>query len=355
MSSEVDVSLHSQEDADMSRCLDFHKAKKSRGFSLWPLDDEPLLWFEAGDDRKPDWDKDPPHFSYLWRQNSDIPMRIPGPHIRTNLFGRTATEVFADFPTDFYDSPSPPSSPSLSPVSPAFPPASINGETSGQPPTIDPPDTSIDEVTQQLSQRIRLDSPPQSPFSVEPPYIANDDTALPPPSPSMCNLFVSQLTIRHFLVLQQHVVGGIVEHCPVHICCFTVTLNHAVPALAALRLQTPDAAVPHLNQIVLEEHPVDVARRRRSTRSGSHTDVNEDLELAMDDIDPHRRKKAIKARKRHPCTVDGCTESFTRLNDVLRHIKNAAIHKGTVQQEEALAAANSTASCNACNIMYHWN
>jgi len=67
----------------------------------------------------------------------------------------------------------------------------------------------------------------------------------------------------------------------------------------------------------------------------------------MDDVDPRPRKKAVRAApKRHPCTIPGCTESFTRPNDVLRHIKNAAIHKGSTQQAEALAASSTV--CKYC-------
>jgi len=118
--------------------------------------------------------------------------------------------------------------------------------------------------------------------------------------------------------------------------------------LAADSTKDFDTVMPPLNQIVLEEHPMDVAQPRRSAkRSGSFPDIDEVFD-AMDDIDPRPRKRVIKAaRKRHPCPVPGCTESFTRPNDVLRHIKNAAIHKGTVQQAEALAAANSTL-CKYC-------
>ncbi|KAJ7717831.1 hypothetical protein DFH07DRAFT_860944 [Mycena maculata] len=378
MLSSVDVSLQSQEDADMAQWFDFHKADEET-VSLWPLDDEPLLWFDEADIKPPAelWDKDPTTFSLLWRQNSARPIRIAGPHITTNLFGRTAAEVFADFPTDFSDSPSPPSSPSLSPVSPVFPPAATGEENHGQPPTIDP---LIDEVTEKLSERVHIDSPPQSPrpVSTPEPHIPNDDTAPPPLSPSTCNpsSVNSLLDTFSFSSSSSTLSVGTSSNTP---STYAVspspkpfsTSSRSSPALglrSSPRRSSPptvfgipelgveyrespvgnstrdfDVTIPPLNQIVLEEHPMDVARSRRG---GSSPEAAEDL--AMDGIDPRPREKAVKAaRKRHPCPVPGCTELFTRPNDVLRHIKNAAIHKGTVQQAEALAAANSTL-CKYC-------
>lgn len=367
---------------------------------MWPLDDEPFLWFEAGPDRKPEWDKDPPTFSLLWRQNSDVPIQIPGPHIVTNLFGRTAVgysivsfdfvklimhiqaEVFADFPTDFSDSPSPPSSPALSPVSPAFSPASIGEEDNGEQLTVEVSDPSIDEVTQQLSERVHFDSPPQSPrpaSTSEPPYIPDVDAAPPPSSPFMCNpLSVNSLSDT-FSSSSSTLSVGTSSTAPSTYAVSpspkpfgTSSSSSPAPELCRSPRRSPPATVyeqfgdeymgspaaghsiedldlpaPPLNQIVLEEYPADIDRRR-AKRSGSYPEVAEDFDLAMDDIDPRPRKKATKtARKRHPCTIPGCIESFTRPNDVLRHIKNAAIHKGTVQQAEALAAANSTL-CKYC-------
>jgi len=107
--------------------------------------------------------------------------------------------------------------------------------------------------------------------------------------------------------------------------------------------------MPALNQIVLEEHPPDAVQRRGYTkRSGSYSDEDEDFSPPMDDMNARPRKRTVTkaAPKRHPCTVPGCNDSFTRPNDVLRHVRNAAIHKGTAQQAEALAA--SPTLCRYC-------
>lgn len=107
-----------------------------------------------------------------------------------------------------------------------------------------------------------------------------------------------------------------------------------------------------VNQIVLEELPVDATRRRKNAkRSKSYHDDNldedEEYEVFVDVMDTRPRKRTTRgAPKRHPCPVPGCSESFTRLNDVLRHVKNAGIHKGTPQQAEALAASSTL--CKYC-------
>ncbi|KAJ7125072.1 hypothetical protein C8R44DRAFT_734384 [Mycena epipterygia] len=376
MAPPASVSLHSLEDEDMAECFEIHKAEEEQ-LSLWPLDDEPLLWFPLKDAKTvPDWDNDPPTFSLLWGKKSTFPIRLPGPHIQTNLFGRTAAEAFADFPTDFYDSPSPPSSPSLSPVSPAFPPSSLD-EHSGQLPTNDLPDPSIDEVSQQLSDSVHLNSPPQSPRPLsipEPLHIDHDDIVPIPPSPSTCDpLSINSLSDAFSSSSSTLSVGTsstasstyAVSPSPKPSSTIS-SRNSPAPGLRrSPRRSSPPvisevselseqyrgspvatwdshAVVPTLNQIILEEYPLDTARRRRNAKRTGF----EDEELT-DDEDVRPRKRTVKtAPKRHPCTVPGCTESFTRLNDVLRHIKNAAIHKGTTQQAEALASSPTV--CKKC-------
>ncbi|KAJ7496965.1 hypothetical protein FB451DRAFT_1457032 [Mycena latifolia] len=374
MSSQADLSLQSQEDADMTKWFDFHKAEEEP-LSLWPLDGEPLLWFDG---KEPDWDKDPSKFSLLWRQNSVVPIRIPGPHIPTNLFGRTVAEVFADFPTDFYDTPSPPSSPSLSPVSPIFSSSPIDEEDNGQLSKNELHDPTIDEVSQQLSDRVHLDSPapqPPHPLSTSDPLHMPHDTTPPPMSPSTCDpLSVNSLSDTFSSSSSSTLSVGTSSTAPSTYAVspspkpFSTVSSSSSPALGLCRSprRSPpthfgEVGEPNLGfhsiqgsytttpgQIVLEEYPLDGVRRHRSTkRTGSYSEDDEDFAAPMDDVTrPRKRNITRAAPKRHPCTVPGCTESFTRPNDVLRHIKNAAIHKGTTQQAEALAASSTL--CKYC-------
>ncbi|KAJ7106035.1 hypothetical protein C8R43DRAFT_1140654 [Mycena crocata] len=375
MSSQVDVSLPTQEDADMAKCSEFHKAEEEE-LSLWPLDDEPFLWFKAEENLKPDWDTDPEKFTLLWAKNRDIPIQIPGPHIPTNLFGRTVAEVFADFPTDFYDTPSPPSSPALSPASPVFSPSPIHEANTAQLPHHAASDPLIDEVSQQLADRIHINSPPQSPrpvptFELSP----HDDTAPPPLSPSTCNpLSVNSLSDTFSSSSSTLSVGTLsttpstYAFSPSPKPFSSSSSSPPAPGLRRSPRRSPSAHIPDLSetreqysahrypiltvppvkQVILEEYPLDAARRQKSSkRSGSYSEdgADERPTTEVDDLPP--RKKLVRAApKRHSCTVPGCTESFTRPNDVLRHIKNAAIHKGTTQQAEALAASSTL--CKYC-------
>ncbi|KAJ7039072.1 hypothetical protein C8F04DRAFT_1087007 [Mycena alexandri] len=384
MSYEVDVRLPNQEDSDTKTWFnDLYLVKEEPLASLWPLHDEPLLCFDGPletdkdgrvktkeelqkeEEELVDWDKDPPTFSYLWQDGRKTPIRLPGPHIRTNLLGRTAEECFRDFPNDFEDSP--PSSPSqsLSPISP-FSPNSSGEENSGRIPTYDLPDTSVDEMSQQLSDRIYFDSPlPQSPI----PIPVTNDTVLPPLSRSTCDpLSVNSLSDSYSSSSTLSV--GTSSTAPSTYAAspspkpFIASSSESPPGprrsprislpLSMERDEPGDPykrggilnltiMVPPPNQIVLEEAPT---IRRSVKRNGSYDD-DEDFDSQMDDIDARPRKKIVRvAPKRHPCTVPGCHESFTRPNDVLRHVKNAAIHKGSAQQAAALAASSTL--CKYC-------
>ncbi|KAF7362198.1 hypothetical protein MVEN_00565900 [Mycena venus] len=381
MSSQFDISLPSQ-DSDMARYFDkVHKAEEEP-LSLWPLEDEPLLWFkQAKPGDKPDWNSDPTHFSLLWRGGDKDPIHITGPLIHTNLFGRTPAEAFADFPTDFSNFDTPPGTPllTLSPVSPVFSP-SFGGENSGQIPTNDLPDSidEVDEMSQQLLDRMHLDSPPLSPQS--PQSVSISHTPPPPPSPPTCNpssinslsdgfssstsstlsvgttsdtssTYAVSPSPAPFPVSSSSSPAPVLPRSPRRSSSPTI---HKVPESgehfidghwAPLDSSTP--VVP-LTQIILEEHPMEDTVRCPGAKRGSCED-DEDLQSLMD-VDggnARRRKKITRvAPKRHPCTVPGCTESFTRPNDVLRHIRNAAIHKGSTQQAEALAASSTL--CKFC-------
>lgn len=356
----------------MTKWFDFHKAEEEP-LSLWPLDDEPVMWYEG---KLPDWDNDPPTFSLLWRPNSVAPIRIPGRHLPTNLLGRTVAEVFADFPTDFYDSPSPTSSPSLSPVSPLFPPSPIDEEEHDHM-SIEL-DASIDEMSQQLADRIHLDSPPRSPSplliseSLDIPHEA--PLPLPPSSPMFNPLSINSASDRFSSSSSTLSVGTSSAATSTYaVSPSPRSFSNACSPAPGLRrsprrsppvpnpvvvlgepyneLHTPrdlDSTMPALNQIVLEEYPQDPQHRRTTKRTGTYSEDDEDFDDPLVDADarPRKRTTAQAAPKRHPCTVPGCTESFTRLNDVLRHIKNAAIHKGTTQQAEALAASSTL--CKYC-------
>ncbi|KAJ7782742.1 hypothetical protein B0H16DRAFT_1494187 [Mycena metata] len=380
---EVDVPLPDQEDPDTKTWYnDVYSVKDEPLASLWPLYDDPLLCFdgppETDDDGRVkteeelkkeeeelvEWEAAAPTFSYLWLDGRRTPVRLPGPLIRTNLFGRTFKDCFRDFPN--YSDDSPPSSPSdsFSPLSPLSP-TSRGEENSGRIPTHDLPDPSVDEMSQQLSDRIYLDSPlPQSPISIPVP----DDAAPPPLSGSTCdplsvNSFSDSYSSSSTLSVGTSSTTPSTYAVSPSPKPFLASSSNSPPTPYSPMRSSPlsmepdqsgdpynggvtlnlTIMVPPPNQIVLKEAPT---IRRSAKRNGSYDDDG-DFDSKMDDIDARPRKKIVKlAPKRHPCTVPGCHESFTRPNDVLRHVKNAAIHKGSAQQAEALAASSTL--CKYC-------
>ncbi|KAJ6611283.1 hypothetical protein B0H10DRAFT_2056935 [Mycena sp. CBHHK59/15] len=384
MSSQDETSLQSLEDADMNKWFDFHKAEQQE-LTLWPLEETPLLWFNENE--TPDWDKDPAQFSFLWRQGDGKPIRVTGAIVPTNLFGRTAEEAFRDFPNDFCETPSPHASPSLSPGSSQFPesPLPVVDEASGQGIPSDSPDSTIDEMSQQLLDRVHVDSPPppQSVSISGPLHSHNDDDASPLLSSPTCNP-LSTITLQDTFSSSSSTLSvGTSSNAPTTYAFSpspnsSSTLSSSSSPAPGLRrsprrsppvhtgrlYQIPDQpegglAYPNVegpwpppaNQIVLEEHPQDTAQRRRGAKRGSyHNDdpeYDDDFEPAEDDMDSRPRKKSNRVTpKRHPCTVPGCYERFTRPNDVLRHIKNAAIHKGSPEQAHALEASSTL--CKFC-------
>ncbi|KAF8891762.1 hypothetical protein BD779DRAFT_1670727 [Infundibulicybe gibba] len=49
---------------------------------------------------------------------------------------------------------------------------------------------------------------------------------------------------------------------------------------------------------------------------------------------PKKSSKPGTKLKRHLCPIAGCGETFTRRNDVLRHQRNAAKHRGIFRQNQ---------------------
>ncbi|KAF7351171.1 hypothetical protein MSAN_01679800 [Mycena sanguinolenta] len=372
MSSRVDVAPPAQEDSDID--LYFAGNGKEESLSLWPLNDDPVLVYDPDSEPDgPNWNSDPSHFTLLWRTDTttNIPrhtaFRIPGPLICTNLFGRTPAQAFANFPTKFDEFDSRPSSPTLSPVSAFDSPSSASDENSRGMRVIDLPDLvddDVDELSLQLTDRMHLDSP----VLPSPSFQLSEDDILPstPLSPPTCDLLsvnspFDGVSPSSTLVASSNASSTCApspspgpflmssSSSPAHGSSASLPPEPYSPRMAsqtpiptpevaepgehlihgaALLLVAPESSYPLLvpppNQIVLEEHPVeDVARHRAATR-GLHT-------LKPEDPRSHKNsrstKKPTKAVKRYPCTVPGCNESFTRLNDVLRHVKNAAIHK----------------------------
>ncbi|KAJ7244167.1 hypothetical protein B0H12DRAFT_1129723 [Mycena haematopus] len=366
MSSQVDVSLFAQEDSDMGPYFNKVHNAKEQSFSLWPLCYDPPLMYELG--LEPNWHADPSHYTLLWQPETNTPLRITGPVICTNLFGHTAAEAFAGFPTNFdeFDSaPSSPSSPSLSIESVASS-SCASDENGRRMLVVDLPDLiddDVDEMSVQLTDRMLLDSPalPSPPFR---PVLILDDDSLPlspPPSQPTCNpsstndLFDGFSPSTTLVALSNASSTCAPSPSPVPFLAsssiFPARGSSASPAPeprrsprraspsttilkvpgpkdhfiddvaklpAAQESSYPPAVVP-LTQIVLEDHPMEnVARHSAATRG---------LKADKSFKDASSTKKPAKAVKRHPCTVPGCTESFTRPNDVQRHIKNAAIHR----------------------------
>ncbi|KAJ6593534.1 hypothetical protein B0H19DRAFT_1090815 [Mycena capillaripes] len=229
-------------------------------------------------------------------------------------------------------------------------------------------------MSQQLSDRVHLDSPPQSPVSIS----VSDDDVPSLPSPPTCNpLSINSLSDISSSSSTLSVGTSsntsstyAVSPSPKPFC--TSSSSSPAPVLRRSPRRSPPPTTPPevnelgepfngdppthslrdlntplapLTQIVLEEHPMDdIGVYSSMKRTGSYDDDG-DFGSMMDDARP-RKKAGRVALKRHPCTVPGCTESFTRLNDVLRHVKNAAIHKGSTQQAEALAASSTL--CKYC-------
>ncbi|KAJ7188615.1 hypothetical protein C8R46DRAFT_26520 [Mycena filopes] len=384
MSYEVTVRLHEQEAPDTRTWYGDLYLVKEELLSPWPLHDDPGLWYDEPSKTDKDgrvktdeeleeemsrlvrWDEDPPQFSYLWEEGRKAPIKLLEPHIPTNLFGRTVAECFADFPTDFEDTPPP--SPLLSPMSPVFSPSALGEEDSGLIPTYNLPDTSVDEMSQQLWDSIRFDSPPpQSPLPIP---ISVDEALVPPPlSPSTCDQLSVNSHTDSYSSSSTLSVGTSSNTSSTYALSpspkpFIASTSNSPPGpsrplrrLSPLSIEAEKTVdpcngltviIPPPNQIVLEEAPTVDAGRRQSVKRNGSCDDDEDFDSQMDDFDGRPRKKTVAriAPKRHPCTVPGCHESFTRPNDVLRHVKNAAIHKGSAQQAAALAASSTL--CKYC-------
>lgn len=89
----------------------------------------------------------------------------------------------------------------------------------------------------------------------------------------------------------------------------------------------------------------------KSKAAGGTEDVYDELEDEEEEVVTKKRgrppgsaTKAQKKRKtgdRYPCTVEGCTKTFTRRNDVERHMKSSAAHP-------ELKNADDTKKCGLC-------
>ncbi|KAF8178590.1 hypothetical protein K438DRAFT_1844047 [Mycena galopus ATCC 62051] len=363
MSSQVDVCLLSQEDSELGPYFDKVYKAEEESLSLWPLEEAPVLYDleELVEGVEPEWNKDPPFYTLLWRPGQNGPSRITGPIICTNLFGRTPAQAFDGFPTDFSDFDSAPSSPSLSPLSIASP-SSADEANSGERRVIALPelvDDDMDEISHYFSDQMNLDSPSPPPQ----PILILDDDILPPPPPSPPTVSTPDLYGGGFSP-SSTLVGSsnasstcALSPSPIpfstsssaspapEVCRSPRSLSpHQLPAPAQYHFADDPAVHPSyaqvapLIQIALEEHPIgDAMRHRLSSRGPSKEE--DDFKSTMDDGNARRRKKSSKPQKRYPCSIAGCTESFTRANDVTRHIRNAAIHK---------SAQNISRVCEQC-------
>ncbi|KAF9073584.1 hypothetical protein BDP27DRAFT_285741 [Rhodocollybia butyracea] len=95
--------------------------------------------------------------------------------------------------------------------------------------------------------------------------------------------------------------------------------------------------------------------RNTPSRFGKRSVISEDEEdeSAMDhalpdsDTKPSGKKRKVN---RYPCPVPLCKETFTRRNDVRRHIKNAAVHRDSPEALALLGEAVVTGTrCKYCN------
>lgn len=96
-------------------------------------------------------------------------------------------------------------------------------------------------------------------------------------------------------------------------------------------------------------------RKRFAKRaiSFANNDAGEYSDGATCDTRSRRKRAAIttkaaatgkkNAKERHPCTIPGCEESFTRPNDVQRHMRNAAKHKTAAALDD-----DSATRCKLC-------
>ncbi|KAJ6495756.1 hypothetical protein C8R47DRAFT_371150 [Mycena vitilis] len=218
-------------------------------------------------------------------------------------------------------------------------------------------------MSQQLSDRIRFNSPPQSPRALSP------STCNPLSTNSLSDAFSSSSSTlsagRSSNTSSTYAVSPSPQPFSSRSTSPAPGLRRSPrrsPPLSNLQVAEPgeqfngsatdsikdwNTPVAPLTQIVLEEQPLDDVRLRRSAKRTGSSEDDGAFEFMEDDEGTRPRKKALSvAPKRHPCTVPGCSESFTRPNDVLRHVKNAAVHKGSSQQAEALAASSTL--CKYC-------
>ncbi|KAJ3975055.1 hypothetical protein EV361DRAFT_558224 [Lentinula raphanica] len=107
------------------------------------------------------------------------------------------------------------------------------------------------------------------------------------------------------------------------------------------------------------------SRSRRSraatSRSGKRTVTSEGeedspLERSVEGLpsllpSPSTKTSGKKRRtNRYPCPVPSCKETFTRRNDVRRHIRNAAVHRDSPEALALLGEAVGTGTrCKFCN------
>ncbi|KAF9268709.1 hypothetical protein L218DRAFT_526096 [Marasmius fiardii PR-910] len=93
---------------------------------------------------------------------------------------------------------------------------------------------------------------------------------------------------------------------------------------------------------------------KRSARI-SEDDADEDMEVdialpakATDAQDVSSSVKKKRKTNRYSCPLTGCKETFTRKNDVRRHIQNAAVHRDSAEAIQWQSKAGTT-RCKLCN------
>ncbi|KAK7045620.1 hypothetical protein VNI00_007453 [Paramarasmius palmivorus] len=67
--------------------------------------------------------------------------------------------------------------------------------------------------------------------------------------------------------------------------------------------------------------------------------------------DTHGSRGSPKKRKlnRYPCPITGCKETFTRRNDVRRHVMNAAVHRDSEEAQRFIGETGTVTRCRLCN------
>jgi len=200
-----------------------------------------------------------------------------------------------------------------------------------------------------VSQSIDITCPPSntsvphsSPYSKSPPLFASPVAESPSPRP------VDPLPSAPRRPTRRPGVASLEPH---KVATKGMMDKHTSDATVMRRPKRPSATPvkPLIEEDSDDEDPEEVSQRSRLTyprpvkRRNFHDDDSDEYK-ARDEPFVHSRRRGCKPPvKRYPCTMLGCKETFTRPNDVRRHLRNAAVHRSVANQDD-----NNSTRCTFC-------